>query len=88
LADRVAAHYFVESRPVVPDTDSAGSVTLALRVVVPSITPRLQLTAAPVETLRHVGVIADHGIVLSPTRTTTETAELRAVVPLTESPEE
>jgi hypothetical protein len=82
---QVAAHYFVESRPVVPDTDSADSMVVVV-VADSRLIARLQFTRAPVATSRQAAVRAEIGMARPPSEITAETriAE-RAVLPLTES---
>ena len=83
---QVAAHYFVESRPVVPDTDSADCMVVVVLVPDSRLIPRLQFTRAPVATSRQAAVRAEIGMARPPSEITAETriAE-RAVLPLTES---
>ena len=80
-----APHYFVESRPGVPDTDSADCIVFG-GLLEPSMRPRLQLTTAPVLTSRHAAVSAERGLARPPSRTTAETCiAVRAGLPLPES---
>ena len=88
---QVAAHYFVESRPGVPETESDGAWRFVVVVWEESTTrASRQLTRAPVVTLRQAAVTADSGTACPPADNTADSCitgrATLAVVPLTESP--
>jgi uncharacterized protein (DUF362 family) len=83
---QAGAHYFVESRPGVPDTESADRAVGVVPVADRRSMPRLQLTTAPVATSRQPAVSAEIGMARPPSEITAETRiAARPVLPLTES---